>query len=107
MAQSQQPEGKPPGEAPEVPVYYVSRQTGIWSRRKAAIVGALVGAFFGLIFFAAYGVTSAWICSGVRSCPGSWQPFAIVSGIGWVGAILFGAFIGYFIRGLYRLFKVT
>ena len=78
-----------------------------WSVRRAVLTGALAGAFFGLIFFAAYGLSSAWICSGLRACPGHWAPFVIVSTIGWGGSIMAGAFTGWMFRRLYEMFRVV
>jgi hypothetical protein len=104
MTQQSQPGGAPLGDQRDGAD---GRRSGDWSVRKSAIVGALVGGFFGLIFFAAYGVVSAGICSSMRSCPDHWAPFAIVSAIGWAVSFLVGALVALVIRGLYRVFKVT
>ena len=77
-----------------------------WSRKRAILVGAIVGAFFGIVFFAGYGATSAWICSARREC-GHWAPITIVSGAGAISFTLLGALSGYMLHKMYRLFKVA
>lgn len=77
-----------------------------WSRRRAVLTGAAIGAFLGVIFFSAYAGTSAWICSARLDC-GHWAPITIVSASGAVGFTLAGALIGYMLHKSYRLFKVT
>lgn len=77
-----------------------------WSRRRAVLTGAAVGAFFGVIFFAAYAGTSAWICSARLDC-GHWAPITIVSGSGAVAFTLLGGLFGYVLHKTYRLFKVA
>jgi hypothetical protein len=47
--------------------------------RRPAVVGVIFGTVFGLLIAVGYGATSAWLCSGIRKCPASWEPFAIVS----------------------------
>ena len=77
-----------------------------WSRKRAILVGAIVGALFGIVFFAGYGATSAWICSARREC-GHWAPITIVSGAGAISFTVIGAFVGYMLHKMYRLFKVA
>ncbi len=77
-----------------------------WSRKRAVISGAFVGAFFGVIFFAGYAGASAWICSSRLDC-GHWAPIAIVSSIGAFSVMLLGAAGAFFLHRIYRLFKVA
>ncbi len=77
-----------------------------WSRARAILTGAAIGGFFGIIFFAAYGLTSAWICSARLDC-GHWAPILIVSGIGAIASIFAGGTAGYVLHRMYRLFKVA
>jgi hypothetical protein len=98
----------PGGPGPEEEeVSYTDRLAGVWSKRRAAFVGAQAGTVFGLIFFVAYGLTSFWICSGVRSCPDHWLPYVAVPAIGWAGMTAGGALAGLVLRQLYRTFKVV
>lgn len=77
-----------------------------WSTRRATITGGIAGAFFGVVFFAGYAATSAWICSSSLDC-GHWAPIAIVSGSGAAAFTVLGAAGGYLLRKVYRLFKVV
>ena len=77
-----------------------------WSRRKAVLVGAAVGAFFGVIFFGAYAGTSAWICSARLDC-GHWAPITITAAVGAMASTIAGATAGYVLHKMYRLFKVA
>ncbi len=77
-----------------------------WTRKRAVWTGVFVGAFFGVIFFAGYAATSAWICSARLDC-GHWAPIAIVSSSGAAGMAVLGGFGGYVLHKMYRLFKVA
>ncbi len=77
-----------------------------WSRRRALITGTIVGAFFGMIFFAGYAGASAWICSSRLDC-GHWAPIAIVSGIGAFVTMLLGAAGALILHKIYGMFKVA
>ncbi len=105
--QSASPHERPQDDAndPSAPSGRFGR-SGDWSRKRAVITGAIVGALFGMIFFAAYGATAAWICSSQFTC-GHWAPIAITSGAGAVGFMFFGAIGAYVLHFLYKLFKLT
>tara|TARA_B100000029_G_scaffold516259_1_gene628233 strand:+ start:3509 stop:3769 length:261 start_codon:yes stop_codon:yes gene_type:complete len=43
--------------------------------------GLIFGFIIGLMVAGGYGGMSAWVCSGIRTCPASWEPFVLVSSI--------------------------
>ena len=45
------------------------------------VVGLIFGSLLGLMIAIGYAATSAWLCSGIRKCPASWEPYAYVSAI--------------------------
>jgi hypothetical protein len=47
--------------------------------RRPLGVGLIYGTVLGLMIAIGYGSTSAWLCSGIRKCPASWEPFVYVS----------------------------
>ncbi len=49
------------------------------SRRRPAVAGLIIGVIVGLMVAIGYGATSAWLCSGIRDCPVSWEPFVFIS----------------------------
>ncbi len=77
-----------------------------WSRMRAIMTGMAIGALFGVVFFAGYGATSAWICSSRLDC-GHWAPITMVSVGGALTFTLMGAVTGYLLHKMYRLFKVA
>lgn len=77
-----------------------------WTTRRALVIGAVFGALFGVVFFAGYAGTSAWICSARLDC-GHWAPIAIVSTAGAIAFTLIGAAIGFALNRIYRAFRVV
>lgn len=65
-----------------------------------------MGAFFGVIFFAAYSGTAAWICDSRFDC-GHWVPIIVVFAIGAAASTVIGAGAGCVLHKMYNLFKVT
>ncbi|HIF71923.1 MAG TPA: hypothetical protein EYQ61_05160 [Dehalococcoidia bacterium] len=57
--------------------------------RRPSVVGLILGSIVGLMVGGGYGATSAWLCSGIRKCPASWEPFVIVSAIIFVLIVVF------------------
>ena len=51
------------------------------AKKHPAIAGLILGSIIGLMVAGGYGGMSAWVCSGIRTCPASWQPFVLVSSI--------------------------
>tara|TARA_Y100001970_G_C13894186_1_gene680273 strand:- start:307 stop:567 length:261 start_codon:yes stop_codon:yes gene_type:complete len=51
------------------------------ANKRPAIAGLIIGLIIGLMVAGGYGGMSAWVCSGIRTCPASWQPFVLVSSI--------------------------
>ncbi len=49
----------------------------------------ILGTIVGLMVAGGYGGTSAWLCSGIRKCPASWEPFVLVSVIIFVLIVAF------------------
>ena len=88
-------------------VTHVERRAAMtWSRRRAFTTGAIVGLFFGIIFFIGYGATSAWICSARLDC-GHWAPITIVSASGALSFTVLGGITGLVLHKLYGLFRVV
>ena len=49
--------------------------------RRPATSGLIIGALLGLSAALGYGLMGAWLCTGIRACPPSWEPFALVLSI--------------------------
>lgn len=76
-------------------------------RRRPAVVGLMLGATVGLMVALGYGLTSAWLCSGIRKCPASWEPFVIVSAIIFLAITPIGVVVASFGARLYRIFDTA
>ncbi|MBC8452976.1 MAG: hypothetical protein H8D69_00725 [Chloroflexi bacterium] len=71
------------------------------------MVGLIVGTILGLMFATGYGVTSAWLCSGIRKCPASWEPFVIVSAVIFVLVLLATVVVAVVGARLYKIFDTA
>ena len=79
----------------------------IITRRRPAVMGLIVGAMLGLMIGGGYGGTSAWLCSGIRKCPASWEPFVLVSVIIFLLVTVSGVFVFSFGAKLYKVFDTS
>ena len=75
--------------------------------RRPAVIGLILGATVGLMVAVGYGGTSAWLCTGIRKCPASWEPYVIVSSIFFVGLTVAGVAIAYFGAKVYQIFDTA
>ena len=75
--------------------------------RRPAVIGLILGATVGLMVAIGYGGTSAWLCSGIRNCPASWEPFVLVSSIFFVGFTVAGVTIAHFGAKVYKIFDTA
>ena len=75
--------------------------------RRPAVNGLILGATVGLMVAVGYGGTSAWLCTGIRKCPVSWEPYVLVSSIFFVGITVAGVVISYFGAKAYRIFDTS
>ncbi|MDP6665814.1 MAG: hypothetical protein QF357_00275 [Dehalococcoidia bacterium] len=76
-------------------------------RRRPAVAGLIIGGAVGLIAALGYGLTGAWLCTGIRACPASWQPFALVSSIIFAVVTVIGVFVAIVGARLYRIFDTA
>ena len=76
-------------------------------KRRPAVVGLILGTVLGLMVAIGYGSTSAWLCSGIRSCPASWQPFVIVSSIIFVLILVTVIAMSVVMARLYKIFDTS
>lgn len=76
-------------------------------RRRPAVAGLIIGSLVGLVAALAYGLTSGWLCSGIRNCPVSWQPFVLVSSIFFVVPTILGSITATVGVRLYRIFDTA
>ena len=49
--------------------------------KRPLVAGLILGTLLGAMIAIGYATTSAWLCSGIRKCPASWEPHALVSSI--------------------------
>ena len=49
--------------------------------KRPLVAGLILGTLLGAMIAIGYATTSAWLCSGIRKCPASWEPYALVSSI--------------------------
>jgi hypothetical protein len=54
-----------------------------------------------------YGGTSAWLCSGIRNCPASWEPYVIVSAVFFIGITVSGVIVAVVGARLYKIFDTS
>ena len=80
---------------------------GFIFRRRPAVVGLILGTAIGLMIGGGYGVTSAWLCSGIRNCPASWQPFVVVSSIIFVLALVSTVIVSVIGAKAYKIFDTS
>ena len=73
---------------------------------RATRYGAGIGFTFGALVFGGYAVAGAAFCVGLRTCPGSWVPYAIIVASGVAGFVVLStlaAWLGAWIfRSYYR-----
>jgi hypothetical protein len=70
-------------------------------------VGLIVGGTIGLAVALGYALTGAWLCTGIRACPASWEPFALVSSIIFVLITLAGVVVAVVGAKLYKIFDTA
>lgn len=70
-------------------------------------MGLIVGGTIGLAVALGYALTGAWLCTGIRACPASWEPFALVSSIIFVLITLAGVFVAVVGAKLYKIFDTA
>ena len=73
---------------------------------KAAKIGAALGSGIGVLVFAGYALASWWFCSGSRSCPDHWLPYAIVVFSGVALFAVMGTVAGAIGRAMYQVTRV-
>lgn len=49
--------------------------------KRPLVAGLILGTLLGAMIAIGYATTSAWLCSGIRKCPASWEPYVYVSAI--------------------------
>jgi ABC-type uncharacterized transport system permease subunit len=75
--------------------------------RRPSVKGLIIGVLIGLAVSVAYGATAGWLCSGIRKCPASWEPFAIVSSIIFVLITVGSIGVAVVVAKLYRVFDTS
>jgi len=75
--------------------------------RRPAVIGLILGTTLGLMVAIGYGGTSAWLCSGIRKCPASWEPFVIVSAIIFVLILVAVIIMSVVMARLYKIFDTS
>jgi hypothetical protein len=75
--------------------------------RRPAVIGLILGSALGLMVAIGYGGTSAWLCSGIRKCPASWEPFVIVSAIIFVLILVAVIIMSVVMARLYKIFDTS
>ncbi len=76
-------------------------------KRRPLVAGLIIGSVLGLMIGGGYGVTSAWLCSGIARCPASWQPFALISSIIFVLVVIATVVVAVVGAKLYRIFDTS
>ena len=67
----------------------------------------IIGGLAGLVVATAYAATAGWLCSGIRACPVSWEPFAVVATIIFVVITVAGVVVAVVGAKLYRVFDTA
>ncbi len=67
----------------------------------------IIGGTAGLVVAVAYAATAGWLCSGIRACPASWEPFALVSSIIFVVITVAGIVVSLVGAKLYKIFDTA
>jgi hypothetical protein len=75
--------------------------------RRPAVVGLILGTLIGLMIGGGYGATSAWLCSGIRNCPASWEPFVFVSSIIFVVTLVSTVIVSVIGAKAYKIFDTS
>ena len=76
-------------------------------KRRPSVKGLIIGGTAGLVIAVAYAATAGWLCSGIRNCPASWEPFALISSIIFVLTTVFGTVVAVVSAKLYRVFDTA
>jgi len=67
----------------------------------------ILGTALGLMIAVGYGATSSWLCSGISKCPGSWEPFVIVSSIIFFFVLVATIIVAIIGARLYKIFDTS
>lgn len=74
--------------------------------KRCIKIGVLAGFLSGIIVFTGYAMTSWWLCTTLRDCPGSWIPYLVIFAIGVTIFTTFGALSAAILRKLYESTRV-
>ena len=77
------------------------------TKRRPSVRGLIIGGMVGLAFAFGYALTGAWLCTGIRGCPASWEPFALVSSIIFVAITVAGVITAVIGAKLYKIFDTA
>ena len=80
---------------------------GFIFRKRPAVAGLILGTLIGLMIGGGYGATSAWLCSGIRKCPDSWEPFVVVSSIIFVLVLISTVAVSVLGAKAYKIFDTS
>jgi hypothetical protein len=80
---------------------------GFIFRKRPAVAGLILGTLIGLMIGGGYGATSAWLCSGIRKCPASWEPFVVVSSIIFVLVLISTVAVSVLGAKAYKIFDTS
>ena len=76
-------------------------------KRRPLVVGLIFGNLLGLMIAIGYAATSAWLCSGIRKCPASWEPYAYVSLVIFLLVLFTAIFIAVVGARAYKIFDTS
>ena len=74
--------------------------------KRCVIIGAVAGLALGILIFVGYVITSWWLCTTLRDCPGHWLPYLFIFAVGSTVATLLGAAAAFVLRALYDFTRV-